>query len=88
MINLHLEAFKNNLFELDFSASKKGVSTVKPSQEDEFFGTVLKFFKGSVGTKYLSAERVKTQGINYLQVKIFSMLVPVSRVAFPVLRLN
>ena len=38
MIDLPLEPLKNNLFELDFSISKgKRVSTVKPSQEDEFF---------------------------------------------------
>ena len=37
-------AFRNNLSELDFSISKKRVSTVKPSQEDEFFCTVMKYF--------------------------------------------
>ena len=37
MTELHLESFKNNLFELDFSISKKHVSTVKLSQKDEFF---------------------------------------------------
>ena len=35
--DLHFESFKNNLFELHFSISKKRVSTVKPSQEDDFF---------------------------------------------------
>ena len=37
VIVLHLESFKNNLFELDFSISKKSVSMVKPSHEGEFF---------------------------------------------------
>ena len=37
MIVLHLESFENNLFELDFSISKHRVSTVKLSQEDDFF---------------------------------------------------
>ena len=34
---LYLESFENNLFELDFSITKKRVSTVKPSREGEFF---------------------------------------------------
>ena len=33
---LHLESSENNLFELDFSVSKKRVSTIKPSQEELF----------------------------------------------------
>ena len=38
MTVLHLESFENNLFELDFSTSKKErVFTVEPSQEGEFF---------------------------------------------------
>ena len=37
MTVLHLESVENKLFELDFSISKKRVSTVKPSQEDDFF---------------------------------------------------
>ena len=37
MIFLHSETFENNLFELDFSISKKRVSTVKPSLEGECF---------------------------------------------------
>ena len=37
VIVLHLEPFENNLFELDFSISKHRVSTVKLSQEDDFF---------------------------------------------------
>ena len=41
---LHLESFENNLVELDFSYLKKRVSTVKPSQEGEFFCTVTKYF--------------------------------------------
>ena len=54
MINLHLESFKNNLFDLDFSISKKRVSTVKSSQEDEFFCTVMKyiFFRDSCSVPY------------------------------------
>ena len=44
MIVLYLESFENNLFELDFSISKNRVSTVKPSQEDELFYTVMKCF--------------------------------------------
>ena len=44
MIVLHLESFKSNLFELDFSIFKKRVSTVKPSQENEFFCTVMQYF--------------------------------------------
>ena len=43
MVVLHLESFEDNLFELDFSIYKKRVSTVKPSQEGEFFCTVMKF---------------------------------------------
>ena len=38
MFDLHLESFKNNLLELDFSISKKRIFTVKPSQEDDSFG--------------------------------------------------
>ena len=41
---LYLESFENNVFELDFSISKKRVSTVKPSQKNDFFCTVKKFF--------------------------------------------
>ena len=37
MIVLHLESFENNLLKLDFSISKKLVSTVKRSQEGEYF---------------------------------------------------
>ena len=38
VIDLHLESFKNNHFELDFSISKiKRASTVKSSGRDEFF---------------------------------------------------
>ena len=37
MIVLHLGSFINDLFETDFSIFKKRVSTVKPSQEDDFF---------------------------------------------------
>ena len=37
MTVLHLESFENNFFELDFSISKKRVSTVKPSEEAEPF---------------------------------------------------
>ena len=37
VIVLHLESFENNLFELDFSISKKRVCTVKRSQEGEYF---------------------------------------------------
>ena len=35
MIVLYLESLENNLFELDFSISKKRVSTDKHSQEEE-----------------------------------------------------
>ena len=34
---LHLESFENSIFELDFSISKKRISSVKRSQEDEYF---------------------------------------------------
>ena len=44
VIVLHLEPFENHFFELDFSISTKHVSTVKPSQEGEFFCTVMKYF--------------------------------------------
>ena len=44
MIVLYLESFANNLFQLHFSISKKHVSTVKPSHEDEIFDTVMKYF--------------------------------------------
>ena len=37
MYVLHLESFEINLFELDFSVSKKCVSMVKRSQEGKFF---------------------------------------------------
>ena len=43
MIVLHLESFEDNLFESDFLIFKKRVSTVEPSQEGEFFCTVIKF---------------------------------------------
>ena len=32
----HVESFQNKLLELDFSISKRHVSTIKPSQEDDF----------------------------------------------------
>ena len=44
MIVLHLEPLENNLFELDFSISKRRVSMVKPSQEGESFCMVMNFF--------------------------------------------
>ena len=44
MIVLHLESFESTLFELDFSASKKRVSTVKPSQEGDFWYDYEIFF--------------------------------------------
>ena len=47
MIVLHLESFKNNLVELDFSISKKKrVYMVKRSQEGEYFlhGNEIFFF--------------------------------------------
>ena len=38
VIVLHLESFEDNLIESDFSISeKKRVSSVKPSQEDDFY---------------------------------------------------
>ena len=44
MIVLHSESFEHNLFELDFSISKKRVSSVKPSQGDEFLHGYEIFF--------------------------------------------
>ena len=44
MIVLNLESFESNFFELDFSISNKRVSTVKPSQENEFFCMNMKYF--------------------------------------------
>ena len=41
VIVLYLESSENNLFELDFSISRKRVSTVKPSQDDDFLSARL-----------------------------------------------
>ena len=42
---LHPGSFENNLFELDYSISKKRVSVVKTSQEDVvFFCMIMKYF--------------------------------------------
>ena len=53
MTVLHLELSENNLFELDFSISKKRVSTVKPSQKDEIFCTVINVFLDSCSFPYV-----------------------------------
>ena len=54
MIVLHQESFENNLFKLDFSISKKSVSTVKLSQEDEFFVRGYEiFFRDSCSFPYI-----------------------------------
>ena len=54
MTDLHLESFKNNTFESDFSIPKKRISMVKPSQEDEFFYMVMKyFFRDSCSFSYI-----------------------------------
>ena len=54
MTVLHLESFENNLFELDFSISKKRVSTIERSQEGESFCTVMKyFFRDSYSYPYI-----------------------------------
>ena len=44
MIVLHLVSFEKNFFELGFSISKKRVSTVKRSQEGEYFLDGYKIF--------------------------------------------
>ena len=44
VIVLHLESSENNLYELDFSTSKKRVFTVKRSQEDGYFLHGYEFF--------------------------------------------
>ena len=52
MTVLHLESFENNLFELDFS--KKCISTVKTSEEDEIFCTVSNvLFRDSHSFSYI-----------------------------------
>ena len=44
VIVLHLESFNNNLFELDFSISKKTCFYGKTFQEDEIFLHVYEIF--------------------------------------------
>ena len=51
----HLESFENNLFKLDFSISKNHASTVKPSQERDFFCTVMIFLNDSCSFPYVTA---------------------------------
>ena len=55
MIVLHLESFENNLFELDFSISKKSVSTAKHSysQEGENFLHDYEIFLDSWSFPYI-----------------------------------
>ena len=58
MIVLHLYSFENNRFELDSSVSKKKcVSTVKPSQEGEFFFMVMKHFLSLFNSTYKNTSR-------------------------------
>ena len=52
LIILYSELFENNLFELDFSISKKRVSMVKPSQKD-FCMVMTYFFRDSCSFPYI-----------------------------------